>query len=609
MYLSYNIHRASGWVLLVVATTTCCLFTVNAQLEPQYIPASTADSVTCYPADSLAWRSVPGKMVVHGAPFVKKPTAPVPPAPPMREPGRPLPVDVGVGPAGGFETAPRPPMRLPQQQQQQPFMRPPAGNTRPGPNMNPVVSQQRAIPAVRFLQEGQEHQKVAGAVVDGVGIETPDWMGQGDELTEEDKAAIARESMYANIQIKGLNWFGLDRINIFEGTNYKTIDEVIAFLIDHKINAIRLPFSLEFALTPMDVQEAKAGGGFGELQYPDRGKISPAYYGMTSWEIIDILFKTAGENGILILLDMHMLDPAKGVSRLWYDPEKYSEATVMWGWERILKRYVGHWNLFGLDVMNECHDHASWGTGNPMTDFNSYVERFMLFINERVPEYRGLFFVEGVFLNGDGRDPGPYPYWWGGNLMGADKHPIDTKIAALNDRVVYAPHIYGPDVSNMLYFNDFRFPNNLRNVWDLQFGWLIKSTRKALVVGEWGGSCKNKDGVVQEHLAEWMVENCFQSNFWWALNPGSSDTDGLMSPDWSHFDPFKMNLLGKVQPDPSTFTFDKASNQVCIRHGAPPNPQCASNIDAVASRQPSQVGYDNPLTNAWSAVNRLRGST
>lgn len=64
--------------------------------------------------------------------------------------------------------------------------------------------------------------------------------------------------------------------------------------------------------------------------------------------------------------------------------------------ERILKRYVGNWNLFGLDIMNECHDHASWGTGNPMTDFNSYVERFMLFINEKVPEYRGLFFVEGV---------------------------------------------------------------------------------------------------------------------------------------------------------------------------------------------------------------------
>ena len=144
-------------------------------------------------------------MVVHGAPFVRKPKAPVPPAPPVRpHPGEDA-VHVGVGPAGGFEPALRPPVQLPQQQQQ-PLMRPPVGNTRLEPHMNPVVSQQRAIPAVRYLQEEQEHQKVAGAVVDGVAIETPNWMGQEDELTEEDKAAIARESMYANIQIKGLNW-------------------------------------------------------------------------------------------------------------------------------------------------------------------------------------------------------------------------------------------------------------------------------------------------------------------------------------------------------------------------------------------------------------------
>jgi hypothetical protein len=64
--------------------------------------------------------------------------------------------------------------------------------------------------------------------------------------------------------------------------------------------------------------------------------------------------------------------------------------------ERILSRYVHHWNLFGLDIMNECHDHASWGKGDPMTDFNRYVERFILFVHERVPSYRGLFFVEGV---------------------------------------------------------------------------------------------------------------------------------------------------------------------------------------------------------------------
>lgn len=49
-------------------------------------------------------------------------------------------------------------------------------------------------------------------------------------------------------------------------------------------------------------------------------------------------------------------------------------------------------------------------------------------------------------------------------------------------------------------------------------------------------SCNGKDGTVQEHLAQWMVDNCLTSNFWWALNPGSADTDGLMSPDWTHYD-------------------------------------------------------------------------
>lgn len=57
-----------------------------------------------------------------------------------------------------------------------------------------------------------------------------------------------------------------------------------------------------------------------------------------------------------------------------------------------------------------------------------------------------------------------YPQWWGGNLFGAEMYPIDTKLAALNDRIVYAPHIYGPDVSNMFYFDDYRFPNNLKDV-------------------------------------------------------------------------------------------------------------------------------------------------
>jgi len=210
MRLTHTSPRASMRVLLLVATAACCLSTVNAQLEPQSIPATTAESVTCYPADSLAWRSVPGKMVVHGALFVKKPKAPAPPTPPKLKPApvKPLPkedaVNVRVGPAGGIKPVPKPPV-----QQQQPRVQtttPPVAITSPKPHMDPVASPERAIPAVRYLQEQREEQKLAGAVVDGVAVEIPNGMEQEDELTEEDKVSIARESMYANIQLKGLNW-------------------------------------------------------------------------------------------------------------------------------------------------------------------------------------------------------------------------------------------------------------------------------------------------------------------------------------------------------------------------------------------------------------------
>jgi hypothetical protein len=67
-------------------------------------------------------------------------------------------------------------------------------------------------PAVRHLQAQEaakagEDQRVAGAVVGGVAIENGSGTArEEDDLDEEDKAAIARESMYASIQLKGLNW-------------------------------------------------------------------------------------------------------------------------------------------------------------------------------------------------------------------------------------------------------------------------------------------------------------------------------------------------------------------------------------------------------------------
>ena len=92
---------------------------------------------------------------------------------------------------------------------------------------------------------------------------------------------------------------------------------------------------------------------------------------------------------------------------------------------------------------------------------------------------------------------------------------------------------------------------------------------------------------------------------------------GLMSQDWAHYDERKMKLLAKAQPDPSTFAYEKATNQVCVRHGAPANPECAGDLGAILyppdkSQQQQQQqgggGY-NRYANVWAqGVNRLRGA-
>ncbi len=168
--------------LLLLAASTA-----YGQLEPQYIPASTADSVTCYPADQLQWRSIPGKIVVHGAPLKPKPKpkpAVKPPQPIAPGPDEEAPAAaVDVTPGGGLHP---------------PVPKPPVQVKPPQPHMAPV--NEAAVQAMRRLQEAEMQGEKVTAVVDGVEHEV------AEEMSEEDKATIARQSLYAQIQLKGLNW-------------------------------------------------------------------------------------------------------------------------------------------------------------------------------------------------------------------------------------------------------------------------------------------------------------------------------------------------------------------------------------------------------------------
>jgi endoglucanase len=92
------------------------------------------------------------------------------------------------------------------------------------------------------------------------------------------------------------------------------------------------------------------------------------------------------------------------------------------------------------------------------------------------PEFRGFFFVEGTDNNADGQNPNSPGHFWGENLEGVRLHPINTGNDALNSHVVYSPHIYGPDVFNMPYFQVSDFPQNMPGIWNMHFGYIKNMT-------------------------------------------------------------------------------------------------------------------------------------
>jgi hypothetical protein len=70
------------------------------------------------------------------------------------------------------------------------------------------------------------------------------------------------------------------------------------------------------------------------------------------------------------------------------------------------------------------HSHSSLsslsnpqGNAHPATDFNKFYERLITHLNNKFPEFRGLYMVEGVQFNAETDLPTDYPFWWGGKCV------------------------------------------------------------------------------------------------------------------------------------------------------------------------------------------------
>lgn len=325
------------------------------------------------------------------------------------------------------------------------------------------------------------------------------------------------------VVLTGLNWFGLETESYApHGLWARNLESILDQIVELGFNTIRLPYSNQL-FDPSSIPNG--------INY----ELNPDLEGLGGLEIMDKIIAGAGERGLKVILDRHRPD-SHAQSELWYTSQ-YSEERWISDWVMLAGRYSGDDTVIGVDLHNEPHGQATWGSEDPATDWRLAAERAGNAILEVNPNL--LIIVQGVEqVQGDW-------YWWGGNLIGARQQPVRLNVPG---RLVYSTHVYGPGVYPQPWFSDPDFPENMPEIWDRHWGYLHKEDIAPVIVGEFGGRSVGDDqeGIWQRALVSYLRENNI-SYIYWTLNPNSGDTGGVLLDDWQTADPAKRELLSGYQ--------------------------------------------------------------
>jgi len=331
-------------------------------------------------------------------------------------------------------------------------------------------------------------------------------------------------------RLTGVNWFGFETTNMFpHGLWARDYHGVLIQIKEMGFNCVRIPFCNEM-LRP-DAKPDKPNF-YGEDPFFTRDKtlFNFELAGLSPLQMLDEIIRYAGVLGLAVILDNHSREHDGYMNeKLWYT-EKIPEKMWIDDWVMFAERYKNNPTVIGFDLENEPHGKAvdkgsTWGTGASATDWNTAAQKCgnaILAVNPDV-----LIIIEGVEQY-EGKT-----YWWGGNLRGVKKHPI---VLSKPEKLVYSPHEYGPEVFQQPWFFESSFPSNMTAIWDEAFGFIAKENIAPLFIGEFGisslDSYEGKAGTWIKKFTAYMAAHSYSWTFW-ALNPNSGDTGGMLSNDWT----------------------------------------------------------------------------
>jgi len=336
------------------------------------------------------------------------------------------------------------------------------------------------------------------------------------------------DSSNQEVQLRGVNWFGFQQAGdyIVHGLWARNWRSQIKQMKNNGFNAVRLPFC-------PDVLQNKPVTTVGVINY----NLNRELKGKKSLELFDLVINELNNEQMYVLLDHHTPD-CLNLTELWYTDD-YTEAQWLDDLEFVAQRYKNLPYVIGIDLKNEPHGVATWGTGLP-TDWKLAAEKGANRVLAVAPEM--LIFVEGIEDNQTAVPCSTFGHWWGGNFEPMDCNSLNIPV----DRLVLSPHVYGPDVYNQTYFNDPSFPNNMPAIWDLHFGRF--APQHAVVIGEYGGKYGHEGGgekgvIWQNKIVDYMIQKNIQSSFYWSWNWNSPDSRGILQEDWQTVWQDKVDLL------------------------------------------------------------------
>jgi endoglucanase len=350
------------------------------------------------------------------------------------------------------------------------------------------------------------------------------------------------DSTAANVRFKSINWFGGEGGNYTPNgiwsRGYKAMLDQIKAL---GFNCVRLPLADDILTqTPLSINYSA----------------NTDLVGLSAIAVLDSIINYGGSIGLYFVLDHHRYNANSGSGTDGWPPtagDGGGYTVTQWTafWTTLATRYHANLAVIGMDPHNEPYN-PTWAT------WASMVETLCNTIHAIAPDW--LVFVEGVgAYNGAS-------YWWGGQLAGVASRPV---VLTHTNKVIYSPHEYGLSVNSQTWLESSSntvagWPNSLAAVWGAAWSFIYQNNIAPIWVGEFGGKFGFTGGGAADssqtnasYEVQWVQTlvkfldgdtdltgtQKGMSFAYWALNPNSGDTGGLLEDDFLTVQAGKLALI------------------------------------------------------------------